>query len=163
MNNLKEATLYTLQKAQSLLDQITNEQLCDKSIPPYFSSIGGHLRHVLDFYDCVLKITPDCIIDLTERSRDINVESNCDCAKSYVERITEAVSDLDNTEDMPVVVIDDLGLGKIQIPYTFGAVLAQANTHATHHFAMINYMLQNLNVVFSDADFGYNPTTPKRN
>ena len=60
-----------------------------------------------------------------------------------------------------VVVIDDLGLGKIEVQYTLGAVFSQANSHAIHHYAIMNYILDNLGISVNDSDFGYNPTTPK--
>lgn len=60
------------------------------------------------------------------------------------------------------MVIDDLGMGKIEISYTFGALLAQAKSHTIHHYAIINYILDRLGVTVSDSEFGYNPTTPKQ-
>ena len=43
---------------------------------------------------------------------------------------------------------------------TIESVLAQANTHATHHYAIISYMLQTLKVDAVIEGFGYNPSTP---
>jgi hypothetical protein len=61
-----------------------------------------------------------------------------------------------------VLVIDDLGLGKTEIPYTYGALLAQANSHTIHHYAIINYIFDGLGIMINDSEFGYNPTTPKQ-
>jgi uncharacterized damage-inducible protein DinB len=57
-------------------------------------------------------------------------------------------------------VTDNLGAGKETIMYTLESVLAQANTHATHHYAIISYMLQTLGVETVIEGFGYNPSTP---
>ena len=51
MNLIIASTLKTLQKTNSLLFNLTDEQLSDASVSPYYSSIGSHLRHILDFYD----------------------------------------------------------------------------------------------------------------
>ena len=59
-----------------------------------------------------------------------------------------------------VSVTDDLGMGTIEIPYTYGALLAQANSHTIHHYAIINYIFDRLGIITNDSDFGYNPTTP---
>ena len=56
MNIIVQSTIKTLQKSQTLLDNLSNTQLCDASIPPYHSSIGTHIRHILDFYDCIFNI-----------------------------------------------------------------------------------------------------------
>ena len=63
--------------------------------------------------------------------------------------------------DEDIYVIDDLGHGKIKIKYTIGALFAQANSHTIHHYAIINYNLDALNISIEDSDFGYNPTTLK--
>jgi hypothetical protein len=37
----------------------------------------------------------------------------------------------------------------------------QVQSHAIHHFASIGYLIYQLEIELADADFGYNPTTPK--
>lgn len=161
MNIIIQSTLKTLQKSKTLLANLTDEQLCDSTVSPYYSSIGSHIRHILDFYDCVLNIDSDSRIDLTARSRNKDVESHCLDATSYLNAIIKKLQKLDCEVDDIITVIDDLGLGKIEIQYTFGALFAQANSHTIHHYAIINYIFDRLGLVIKDEDFGYNPTTPK--
>lgn len=162
MNLIIESTLHTLQKSKSLLLLLTNEQLCNETVSPYYSSVGSHLRHILDFYDCVLKIKNNKV-DLTERKRNNEVERNCDSAESYLNEIIEKLGQLFITEsDIEIIVIDDLGLGKMEINYTLSALLAQGNSHTIHHYAIINYILNGLNINLEDDSFGLNPTSPKK-
>ncbi|MEP3836106.1 MAG: hypothetical protein ABJM36_00565 [Algibacter sp.] len=162
MNVIVESTLQTLQKSQVLLDNLSNSQLCDASVPPYYSSIGTHIRHILDFYDCIFNIDSKNQIDLTARSRNKAVESDCCCAREYLNFVIDKFENITlNITDI-VIVVDDLGLGKTEIPYTYGALLAQANSHTIHHYAIINYIFDSLGIVINDSDFGYNPTTPKQ-
>ncbi|WP_223033208.1 hypothetical protein [Hanstruepera marina] len=161
MNTLIKANLKTLQKASFLLSNLSNTILTDKSISPYYSSVGSHIRHVLDFYDCILK--PIQVFDLTARCRNIDVESNCEAALTYLEVLKNKLKNLENVDlKKEVVVLDDLGIGKVEIVYTYSALLAQANSHAIHHYAIINYILDGMKITINDADFGYNPTTPKQ-
>jgi hypothetical protein len=161
MNIVIQSTLKTLQKSQSLLDTLTDDQLCDASVPPYHSSIGTHIRHILDFYECIFSSNSINQIDLTARYRNKHVETKCDCAKDYLNSIINKLSTFNFQIDKTILVIDDLGLGKTEIPYTYGALLSQANSHTIHHYAIINYILDALNISIEDSDFGYNPTTPK--
>jgi hypothetical protein len=62
-----------------------------------------------------------------------------------------------------VKVRDDLGLGMVTANYTLAAALIQAHSHAIHHFASIGYIISQLGISLPDGDFGYNPTTPKKN
>ena len=161
MNLIIESTLNTLQKSRDLLSLLTNEQLRDKSVSPYYSSVGSHLRHIYDFYDCVLNIKENKV-DLTARKRNNDVERDCDSAKCYLSEIIDKLNLCNSDIENELIVIDDLGLGKIEIKYTFSALLSQANSHTIHHYAIINYILNGLKIKIKDDSFGFNPTTPKK-
>ena len=162
MNIIIQSTLKTLQKSEILLDHLSNTQLCDASVPPY-SSIGSHIRHILDFYNCIFSVDASHKIDLTARSRDKSVEADCDCAKHYLEQTVEKLKRMAHLDmNATVVATDDLGLGKTDITYTYAALLAQANSHTIHHYAIINFIFDTLGIVIDDPEFGYNPTTPKQ-
>ena len=163
MNIILQSTLHTLNKAHGLLNTLNDKQLCDTSIGPFYSSIGSHLRHVLDFYDCVFSYKNDFVVDLTARSRNKAVERQCCTAKDYLNATIKQIENFNVDLNKNVLVIDDLGLGKVEINYTFGVLLAQANSHAIHHYAIINYLIFSLGLKIADSDFGYNPTTPKVN
>lgn len=162
MNIIIQSTLKTLKKSQVLLKNLCNDQLCDASVSPYYSSIGSHIRHILDFYDCLFTMTSDNKIDLTARSRNKSVESDCECAQDYLEMIITKLNSFRFDINDTVNVIDDLGLGKTEIPYTYGALLAQANSHTIHHYAIINYIFDSIGIEINDSEFGYNPTTPQQ-
>lgn len=156
-----QSNLKTLQKTRLLLSNLTNEELCNNSVSPYNSSLGCHIRHILDFYDCVLNIDMNKHIDLTARKRNNKVECECSTATEYLDVIVNKLENIDFQVEEKVIVIDDLGLGKTEIVYTLGALFAQANSHAIHHYAIINYILDSLGIALHDDEFGYNPTTPR--
>ena len=162
MDIIIQSTLKTLKKSQYILANLTNEQLSNPSVSPYYSSIGSHIRHILDFYDCILNKDLSNRIDLTARSRNKYVENCCHLATEYLNAIIERLKNSNYNLDDIVIVTDDLGLGKVEMPYTLAAALSQANSHTIHHYAIINYILNGLNISFEDSDFGYNPTTPKK-
>jgi len=161
MNSIIQSTLLTLKKSKILLSRLSDDELSDSSVSPYYSSIGSHLRHIYDFYECSLTLNDNGKIDLTSRKRDLSVETCCVSAIDYLDRIIDKLNVLDIVLNDIVVVIDDLGTGKIEIDYTYASLLAQANSHTIHHYAIINYILDRLNIKIEDSDFGYNPTTPK--
>ncbi|WP_242203677.1 DinB family protein [Aestuariivivens insulae] len=161
MNSIIQSTLKTLQKSEHLLVNLEDTVFSNVSVSPYYSSIGSHMRHILDFYDCILNRENGDIIDLTDRKRNKSVETCGEQALCYLKDIVAKLKILDKRIDDTVMVKDDLGMGTVEMPYTYAALLAQANSHTIHHYAIINYILDRLGIVFSDSDFGYNPTTPK--
>jgi hypothetical protein len=162
MNIIIQSSIHTLSKSKTLLSILSNQDLCNNSVPPYNSCIGSHIRHILDFYDCILEGYSNEFIVLTNRARDTRMHEDCDYAFKNVERIINSLNQLSQINpNLTITVSDDLGLGKVDIEYTLGAILAQANSHAIHHYAIINYILESLKISIKDDTFGYNPTTPQ--
>ena len=162
MNSIVDASLKTLSQSKTILNQLSGEELCNSEVPPYNSSIGSHIRHILDFYNCVFTGLDSFIVDLTERNRDSLIERDCDFALGEVEKVEGRLNELRTLDEgMKIMVEDDLGLGKQQIEYTLGALLAQANSHTIHHYAIINYLLDRLGVNITDDALGFNPSTPR--
>jgi uncharacterized damage-inducible protein DinB len=162
MNIVLKSSIATLQKSINLLNALSDDTLSNTSIPPYYSCIGSHIRHILDFYDCILIGLPTNEVDLTSRKRDEKMHCDCNYASKNVSRVIKQMQALSLVDlHQTIEVYDDLGLGKTKIPYTLGSLLAQANSHAIHHYAIINYMLDRLGVQVNDESFGYNPTTPR--
>ena len=130
MNIILQSSSYTLRKSKSLLNRITDNQLSDHSVPPYFSCIGSHVRHILDFYDCILDGIASKKIDLTTRKRDERLHGDSSYALKHLERIINAIHNIDaDSLNQGFLVTDDLGLGCVTIEYKLGAILAQANSH----------------------------------
>jgi len=162
MNIIIQSSINTLKKSINLLSSLSNEDLSNHSVSPYYSCIGSHVRHILDFYDCIFEGIESKYIDLANRKRDERMHIDCDYTLYHVERIINLIEKLENNSfTQSYVVSDDLGLGKTEINYSLGAVLAQANSHAIHHYAIIGYILDRLEIPIMDENFGYNPTTPK--
>lgn len=150
-----------LNQAITLLENIDSTIYNNASVGPYFSSIGSHIRHTLDFFNCIIEGLDDNQIDLTARKRDQKVATNINEAKKSIYNIQETlVSFLDINTDYLIHVTDNLGQGNVTVSYTLDSIMAHANSHAVHHFATIGYMLHQLNISHSIKGFGYNPTTP---
>jgi len=150
-----------LTKAVALIDSISCEQYCDISVAPYYSSIGSHLRHALDFFDCIVTGLDNNAIDLTARKRDVTLAENREAAKSYIYELQQILNSyVGANTDYLLHVTDNLGTANVTVSYTLESILAHANSHATHHFATIGYLLCQQGVTCVIPGFGYNPTTP---
>lgn len=157
-----KAITKNLERGIKLLNSIDDNQYSDVSVAPYFSSIGGHMRHILDVFDCVFEGLTTSKIDLTARKRNELAESKTVFGIAYFEKTIDQLNQLDEIDFNKIVqVTDDLGLGKITANYTLSSALIQTHSHATHHFASIGYIISQLGIELPDNDFGYNPTTPK--
>ncbi|MCF6347221.1 MAG: DinB family protein [Flavobacteriaceae bacterium] len=160
--NMIEAIEYNLKRGIRLLNTITDIQYSDTSIEPYHSSIGGHMRHILDVFDCIFCGLESKKVDLAARKRNELAEQKTAYGLAYFEETLEQLNALKGVDlNQMVEVSDDLGLGTVTTNYTLASALIQAHSHAIHHFASIGYIISKLGIELPDADFGYNPTTPR--
>lgn len=157
-----EAIEKNLLRGVQLLNSISNEDYCNITIAPYYSSIGSHMRHILDVFDCAFDGIDSKNINLINRKRNELVETYTENGIIYFEDIIKKLQELKSADLNEIVkVTDDLGLGVVTANYTLGAVLIQAHSHAIHHFASVGYIISQLGIQLPDEDFGFNPTTPK--
>ncbi len=152
-----------LERGIKLLESISDVEYSNSSTPPYFSSIGSHTRHILDMYQCIFEGFPKGIIDLTKRERNFLQEQYTKAGLDYFYEIISKLKSIPTSDlNKNVIVTDNLGDGKVEANYTLTGILVQAHSHAIHHYAIIGFLVHNLGIELPDADFGYNPTTPKR-
>lgn len=157
-----EAIENNLKRGVKLLDNISDEHYSNTSIAPYYSSIGGHVRHILDVFDCIFDGLDRSEVNLINRKRNNLAENFTENGIQYFNEIINKLKVLENEDfDKIIKVTDDLGLGVISANYTLSAALIQAHSHAIHHFASVGYVISQLGIELPDEDFGFNPTTPR--
>jgi uncharacterized damage-inducible protein DinB len=158
---MKKTLVQTLTKINVVLNSLTDTQYADKSVAPFYSSIGGHVRHILDFYSAILSGFDQKHINLVDRKRDEMLEKFSNIAIDHVCNICSGLEKLPEDYGLNLMVIDDLGGGIESVPYTLGGILSHANSHAIHHYAIISYILERLDIAIEDTTFGYNPSSPR--
>ena len=153
-----------LHRGIQLLNCISDDDYSNTTIAPYYSSIGVHMRHILDVFDCVFDGIESGNINLINRKRNELAENYTQHGIAYFEEILQRLKLLEKADFNKIVIVtDDLGLGIVSINYTLGGILIQAHSHAIHHFTSVGYVISQLGIALPDVDFGFNPTTPKKN
>ncbi len=161
-NNLISAINLNLEKGINLLNIISDNDYSNCSIAPYNSSIGSHIRHVLDIFDCIFEGLQSLNINLIKRKRNVQPEKFTEHGIDYFNEMIEKLNSLESNDLNRIVnLTDDLGLGEVTVKFTVVASLVQAHSHAIHHFAIVGYIISQLGIQLPDKDFGFNPTTPR--
>mgnify|MGYP000191610528 FL=1 len=151
-----------LQRGIKLLHTLSDEEYSNSSVAPYYSSIGCHIRHVLDAFRCIFEGIDKGEIDFTNRVRNTVCEVKTENGLQYFNDIIFKLNNTKNIDLSRVIKVkDNLGTGIIEVNYTLESTLAYAHSHAIHHFASIGFLIYQLGIELSDEDFGFNPTTPK--
>jgi hypothetical protein len=125
--------------------------------------VGGHLRHILEFYECFLDGLAASHIDYDARRRDETIETCRAMAAAKIRRLIERL------ETHPALRADCIVWVRMEAaPEGFPSdcyltssparELQVLSSHTTHHFALIGMTLAAHGVAV-EKDFGMAPST----
>jgi hypothetical protein len=105
------------------------------------SSIGGHTRHIIEFFDCLLVGIPDGVVNYDDRKRDLQIQTNRDYALEVLRRTHASIECFDRP-DGPLALDARYGTLLIRNATSIDRELAYMIEHAIHHFALIRIGVQ---------------------
>ena len=124
------------------------------------NSIGKHVRHVVEFFECLLIGSLDSVVNYDKRERNLLLENN---VKFTLSRIEELQSEIENYQDKSLTLLADYGSGPMVIETNLFRELVYNIEHCVHHLAIIKISMQanfpaieleeNLGVAYSTQQF----------
>lgn len=157
---LIQGNVLYLQQAEQLVKGLTDHSFTNDDLPPFNSSVGKHVRHILDFYHSFLSCSQDRI-DYDLRQRDARVETDRQTAIDRIRAIRNALVDVRNLDAVAWSSNDEGAGGDGNdgfLKSSIGRELQFLASHTIHHFAMIAYLLNAQSIAVPDA-FGVAPST----
>lgn len=160
-SQLASSNIDSLQTAANLLATLPGD-MYTTIVKPYFeSSIGKHVRHIIDHYLCFQRDLSSATINYDNRHRDTRLELDKAHALQTIEQIQAFLAQLTGAEKQPleVVMCQDVSLPEgEQTASSLARELLFLQGHTLHHFALIGVMLK-VNGLSVDNDFGVAPST----
>jgi len=160
---LIEQNVASLRQAIAVLEQI--DDFTYRSSPPTLAPhrVGGHLRHILEFYECFLDGIETSHIDYDARKRDESVET---CRETALARARSIIQRLEKTGELRGdaiiwVRVEDAQCDRLDDSYmtsSIGREMQALSSHTIHHFALIAMTLKALGYEL-DRNFGMAPST----
>ncbi len=135
---LKVINTQILSDLKTLLFQLTDEQYNASLQLINGSSVGQHIRHVLDFYSCLLEGTS--LISYDQRKRELGISEDKNQALEKIEEIELFISKLDLNRS--VLLEQKMADSYFQIQSTFERELLYVMEHSIHHFAIVKIAVQ---------------------
>lgn len=155
--SLIQTNLRWLRQALALLDRVSDHAYATPPAGFEPHRAGGHLRHVLEFYQCFLEGAATLHIDYDARRRDRRIEvSRAAAAAAIATVIGQLETFCDVRIDSTVWVREEDGDHLLKS--TVNRELQMLSSHTIHHFALLALTLR-LHGVQMDADFGMAPST----
>jgi len=160
---LIEGNVGLLEQAQRLLDSISDSLYADSPAGFAPHRVGGHLRHVLEFYECLLEGVESGHVDYDARRRDEAIATSRHAAKARIQTIVERLRGCPALRGDMLIWIraEDAPREQLGDPFLTSSPareLQVLSSHTIHHFALIAMTLRAHGVAVS-PDFGMAPST----
>lgn len=124
-----------LERCQAVIDHLTPEQYAQAPEP--HSSVGAHVRHVLDYFACFLRGLAGASVDYDARERNPALEHNPDIARQAIAQATARLEALNSDDPLEVCYEVAPGGMRPRLPSTISRELAFLSFHAVHHVALM--------------------------
>ncbi|MBK9512743.1 MAG: DinB family protein [Flavobacteriales bacterium] len=142
MRTLVDHNIAVLAQVDAILEQLSDEELMRGHTLLFGSSVGQHIRHILEFYQCLLSAVDTGSFSYDRRRRDLQIETEVAAARASVawsKRHLEQLGadrELRMDADLPGV---PLGTGA---ETTLKRELLYLADHGVHHLAMVRIALE---------------------
>lgn len=162
-NQIIEDNVRMLMQGIDLIGNISNEMYEHTTPPVLNSSVGGHFRHCIDFYNRFLASLESGEINYVERARNPLVEIDRALATLEIEAIIEKLRNLVPGDlQRPVrVIAEESSAPRDAMAWSHSSVMRELQallSHTIHHYAIITLALR-LQGVEPPAEFGVAPST----
>ena len=156
---LRQGCHFCLEQCDQLLSVLSAE---DYASSAEMSSIGAHVRHILERFQCFLSGLNEGSIDYDARKRDRSLETNKQAALFALTTVSRRIEELGLQDHAG----QELNIRESVHPQLEPALasssvereLVSLISHSVHHLAIIAMLARPLGYQF-DSDFGKAPST----
>jgi uncharacterized damage-inducible protein DinB len=148
----------------SLLFRLSDSKYSQIAREPFQASIGGHFRHVLEHFHCLIEGLPNGTVNYDARRRNPRIENEVSVASIATCDVLRAIKKWsDATLGRACKTVSSVAYHSetaALLDSNVGRELAYCIAHAIHHFAIIRLICSEIGVEVP-KEFGYAPSTLK--
>ena len=149
----------TVKHLAEALDRLTDQQYTVSCITLSGSSIGQHVRHVVEFFQCLLSGYDMGVVNYDSRHRNQKIATDI----AYGQECLSAITDNISQADKPMALYAGFG-GEGQssiLSTTYFRELFYNIEHTIHHMALIRIGIREVSETELPPEFGVAPSTLK--
>jgi hypothetical protein len=149
---LQETNIQIITQLTDLLDNIESSVYKDALRPLHYSTTGQHVRHITEFYLCLLKGYKTGMVDYDARERNLLIEIDKDFTIETLENVIQNLRKLKS--DKSLILKSSFGGDEaMEISTSFFRELTYLIEHTIHHLAIIKI---GLNEVYPEVEIPKN-------
>ena len=157
---LNDACIENLRSLKSVIQPLDDSQFAQALDVLSDASVGQHVRHVIEFYSCLLNQAERGEVNYDSRQRDPMLQNRVHAALNMVDHLIHRIDGL--RSEQPLMLLGDHGTHEPQpfkVPSNLQRELAFNLEHAIHHQALIKIGLRQLGASTASSSFGVAPST----
>jgi len=162
MKKITDGCIESLDQMIDFIDSLDDATYQQAPKPLFDSSIGQHLRHILDLYIALIKHHRIGAINYDVRRRGIELEHVRITGIAELRQVKNWVSSLATDQlTQDVIISTEVSISSIQTSQcrsSFARELCFASSHLTHHLALMAAIAKYLGLQV-DAGLGIAPST----
>jgi hypothetical protein len=124
-----------------VLGQLTNESYTKPLAVFNGSSLGQHSRHVIEFYQCLMRSTTTGTVNYDARERSLRLENDVTYANKSIEAIMDFMQKNDFSR-LNLALESEFGACHCSVETNFDREMIYLIEHSIHHFALLRIGLQ---------------------
>ena len=157
---LQQAVNNVFVQLADTLQQLTPEEYVKPCNTLFNNTIGQHVRHIIELFQCLEKGYDSNSVNYEKRPRDIAIESNKQRASELLEDIFKEL-DRPNKELILEACYDEHSTKAITITTNYYREIAYNLEHTIHHMALIRVGITEVSRIQLSDDFGVASSTVK--
>ena len=142
--------------------QLTDEQYSKRCNQLNGSTIGGHTRHIIELFQCLLNGYDAGIVNYEKRKRDTLIETNKQLAGDLLYQIGN-ISNLPNKQMNLQCTLGDNNTELENIETNFYREMMYNLEHTIHHMALIRVGINEVSKINVPVNFGVAASTIQYN
>ena len=157
---LQHAVRKVLHQLTFSVSQLTQEQFVMPSSRLHQGTIGQHIRHIIEFYQCLEYGYASGLVDYENRPRDHQIETNKDHACGLLLELASGLG----KENKELRLLVSYGLQQddpLKLSTNYYREIAYNLEHTIHHMALVRVGIEEVSGLNLSEDFGVASSTLK--
>ena len=157
---LKQPIQQVFAQLSETLNQLSNEEYIRSSRILLNATIGQHVRHIIELFQCLEKGYDEGIVNYEKRKRDYQIETNKELAAASLKTVYQ---NIERPNKEIILEAEDYydTMEIVSIPSNYYRELAYNLEHTIHHMALIRVGVNEVSSVKLPGEFGIAYSTVK--
>ena len=157
---LQQAVNNVFVQLSTTLDKLSQEQYIQPCRTLLNSTIGAHVRHIIELFQCLENGYDEGLVNYEKRKRDVLIETNKLFATELLSEVHSGLNRANKTLKLEACY-DDQSDFPITISTNFYREIAYNLEHTIHHMALIRVGISEIADISLPAEFGVASSTLK--